>query len=80
MHTRNETDTQIRARIAYLINEIENMKCELNELAGDLSKDDERWAVEDYCSAVEDATSDCVPKFGYDTAIEFFDAEGEREA
>lgn len=79
MHTRNETDTINIARIAYLINEIENMKCELDELAGDLSNDKQRWAVADYCSAIEDATSDCVPEFGYETALDFFEAEGENE-
>ena len=79
MHTQEETDVILLAEIAKKINEIENMKIELYELAGDLSEPDNRYAVEDFCGEVEEAISDVVSYFGYDSAIDFADNNKDNE-
>ena len=79
MHTRNETDEVLLAEIAKKINEIENLKIEIGDLAGDLSEPNNRYAVEDFCSTVEDAISDVVSYFGYDSAIDFAENNNNNE-
>ena len=79
MHTRNETDEVLLAEIAKKINEIENLKIEIGDLAGDLSEPNNRYAVEDFCSTVEDAIADVVSYFGYDSAIDFMENNNNNE-
>lgn len=71
MHTQEETNEVLLAEIAKKVNEIENLKIEIGELAGDLSEPHDRYAVEDFCGAVEEAIEDIVSYFGYDSAIDF---------
>ena len=77
MHDRNETNEVLLAEIAKKINEIENLKIELYELAGDLSEPNDRYSVEDFCGSVEDAIADVVSYFGYDSAIDFMENNNE---
>ena len=79
MHDRNETDEVLLAEIAKKINEVENLKIELYELAGDLSDYNDKYAVEDFCDAVEDSISDVVSYFGYDSAIDFAENNNNNE-
>ena len=73
MHTQEESNEVLLAEIAKKVNEIENLKIELYELAGDLSEPNPRYAVEDFCDVVEDAITDVVSYFGYDSAIDFME-------
>lgn len=79
MHTQEETNEVVLAEIARRINEIENLKIEIGDLAGDLSEPHDRYAVEDFCGAVEDAIADVVSYFGYDSAIDFMDNNNNNE-
>lgn len=79
MHTQEESNEVLLAEIAKKINEIENMKIELYELAGDLSEPNDRYSVEDFCSTVEDAIEDVVSYFGYDSAIDFAENNNNNE-
>lgn len=77
MHDRTETNEVLLAEIAKKINEIENLKIAVEDLAGDLSEPHDRYAVEDFCSTVEDAIEDVVSYFGYDSALDFMENNNE---
>ena len=77
MHDRTETDEVLLAEIAKKINEIENLKIAVEDLAGDLSDYPKRYAVEDFCSSVDEAIADVVSYFGYDSALDFMENNNE---
>ena len=79
MHTREESNEVLLAEIAKKVNEIENLKIELYDSTYGMSDPHDRYAVEDFCCAVEEAITDIVSYFGYDSAIDFMENNNNNE-
>lgn len=60
MHTQEESNEVLLAEIAKKIKTLTKAKEDLEELAGDLSDYNDKYAIQDFCAAVENALADIV--------------------